>query len=754
MEEIRACVHIEGIVQGVGFRPFVYHLALEHNLKGWVLNDEKGVAIEIEGGKDDVNGFLSGLSSPPPIATIEKTAVSYQPILGYTGFEIRVSKEGEERLALISPDIATCSDCLRELFDPQDRRFEYPFINCTNCGPRFTIIEDIPYDRPNTTMSPFSMCVPCSREYHDPLDRRFHAQPNACPECGPTLQLMDSLGNKLETHDPISDAVTLISMGKIVAIKGLGGFHLACDATSEGVVARLRARKFREDKPFAVMCKDLDVIYRFCILDSPSKELLESKERPIVILPKKKDAQIAPSVAPFQKTLGVMLPYTPLHYLLFKENIDILVMTSGNVSDEPIAFRNSEAFCRLKEIADFYLVHNREIRTRCDDSVIKPLKGKGVFLRRARGYAPFPFKLNRHGKSILACGADLKNTFCLTKGDSAFLSQHTGDMENFETMDSFERGIELYKQLFQIEPELVVHDLHPDYLSTRYAMSLELPKIGVQHHFAHALSCMAEYGVKGPCLAVVMDGTGYGEDGAVWGGEFLEVHVQEYKRLGHLRYVPLPGGDKAVQEPWRMAAVYLERIYGDLEGLPMPFVNNLDLERWAQIRLAVRSHINSPLCSSTGRLFDAVSAILGIRTIVNYEGQAAIELEQIAEEWEKGEYPFEILHENGNIIVDPDPIIESIVEDLKRNESPGIISTRFHNSMARVISRMARKMRQENGLTDIFLSGGVFQNTLFLGKTWDILKEDGFKVHIHQKVPSNDGGISLGQAFYAVNLGD
>jgi hydrogenase maturation protein HypF len=754
MEKIRACVHVEGVVQGVGFRPFVYGLALEHNLKGWVLNDEKGVTIEIEGKKDNVDGFLSGLSSPPPIAVIGKTAVRYQLPLGYTGFEIRVSKEGEERLALISPDIATCSDCLQELFNPQDRRFEYPFINCTSCGPRFTIIEDIPYDRANTTMSPFSMCALCSREYHDPLDRRFHAQPNACPQCGPTLQLMDSSGKELKTHDPISEAVRLINMGKIVAIKGLGGFHLACDATSEEAVARLRARKFREDKPFAVMCRDLDVIDRSCFLDSVSKELLKSKERPIVILPKKKDAHIAPSVAPFQKTLGVMLPYTPLHYLLFKEGTDIIVMTSGNVSDEPIVFRNSEAFSRLKEITDFYLVHNREIRTRCDDSVVKPLKGKVTFLRRARGFAPFPFKFNRHGKSILACGADLKNTFCLTRGDSAFLSQHTGDMENFETMDSFERGIELYKQLFQIEPEFVVHDLHPDYLSTRYAMSLELSEIGVQHHFAHALSCMAEYGAKGPCLAVVMDGTGYGEDDTVWGGEFLEVNVQEYKRLGHLKYVPMPGGDKAAQEPWRMATVYLERIYGGLEGLSIPFVKSLDLERWAQIRLAVRSQINSPLCSSTGRLFDAVSAILGIRAMVNYEGQAAIELEQIAEEEENGEYPFDILDENGSIIVDPDPIIEAIVEDLKRKESPSIISARFHNSIVRVISRMAKKMRQENGLSDIFLSGGVFQNTFLLGKAWDILKEDGFKVHIHQKVPSNDGGISLGQAFHAINLDD
>jgi len=752
MEEIRACVRVEGVVQGVGFRPFVYGLALGHDLKGWVLNDEKGVAMEIEGEKNKVEEFLSGLSSPPPIATIEKTAVSYLPPLGYSSFEIRDSKEGEERLALISPDIATCKDCLNELFNPQDRRFEYPFINCTNCGPRFTIIEDIPYDRRNTTMSPFVMCDPCNREYHNPLDRRFHAQPNACPECGPTLQLMDNSGKEVITRDPAREAVRLLGMGKIVAIKGLGGFHLACDATKEEVVASLRSRKFREDKPFAVMCKDLDVIDRICLLDNLSRELLETKERPIVILPKKEDAHIARSVAPFQRTLGVMLPYTPLHHLLFRGNADILVMTSGNVSDEPIAFHDAEAFSRLKRIADFFLVHNREIRTRCDDSVIKPLKGKAIFFRRARGFAPFPFKFDKHGKNILACGADLKNTFCLTKGDSAFLSQHTGDMENFETMDSFERGIELYKQLFQIEPELVVHDLHPDYLSTRYAMSLELPDIGVQHHFAHALSCMAEYGKKGPCLAVIMDGTGYGEDGTVWGGEFLEVNVQGYRRLGHLRYIPLPGGDRAVNEPWRMAAAYLERVYGDLERVSIRLEKGFDLERWSQIRLAVKSQINSPLCSSMGRLFDAVSAILGVRTIVNYEGQAAIELEQIAEKREKGEYPFEILDEKGSIIVDPDPIIEAVVEDLKRKESPAVISARFHNSIVKIIFEIAKKVRLENGLSDVFLSGGVFQNTFLLGKAWDILKDDGFNVFIHQKVPSNDGGVSLGQAFYAIHL--
>jgi hydrogenase maturation protein HypF len=752
MEAIRAWVQVEGIVQGVGFRPFVYGLAHEHDLKGWVINDERGVTIEVEGGKDRVDGFLSRLSSPPPLAMIEKTAVLYRPPLGYDDFEIKGSTEGEERLALISPDVATCKDCLDELFDPHNRRFHYPFINCTNCGPRFTIIEDIPYDRVNTTMGPFRMCPPCSREYRDPSNRRFHAQPNACHQCGPTLRLFTNSGKQITTHDPLGETTALLRKGKIGAIKGLGGFHLACDATRQEVVCRLRAQKYREDKPFAIMCRDLEVIERLCLVDSLSRELLESRERPIVILPRREGAEIAPSVAPCQRTLGVMLPYTPLHHLLFAEGVNCLVMTSGNVSDEPISFKDEEAFSRLKQIADFFLVHNREIRTRCDDSVLKPVEGTVTFLRRARGFAPSPIKLNRGGKSTLACGADLKNTFCLTRGDCAFVSQHIGDMENFETVRSFEAGVALLKHLFQIEPELVVHDLHPNYLSTRYALGLDLPKVGVQHHFAHALSCMAEYGSVGPALAVVMDGTGYGENGTIWGGEFLEVTVRGYRRLGHLRYIPLPGGDKAVREPWRMSAAYLERIYGDFEGLHIPFVEGVDRERWSQIRLAMRAQINSPPCSSMGRLFDAVSALLGVRETVNYEGQAAVELEQMAEKGEMGEYPFEILEENEMLIVNPDPIIEAVVDNIRKKESSFIISARFHNSIAKVISRMAESMREETGISDIFLSGGVFQNTSLLGRAWDILKEDGFSVHLHHRVPSNDGGISLGQAFYALHL--
>jgi hydrogenase maturation protein HypF len=758
MGKVRAKVRIEGIVQGVGFRPFVYALAQRQALTGWVLNDEKGVQIEVEGDEARVTAFLSGLASPPVLAVVESTRVDYLPLAGYQGFEIRASTSGEERLALISPDITTCVDCRQELFDPHDRRFRYPFINCTNCGPRFTIIQDIPYDRPKTTMAAFPMCPACEQEYHDPTDRRFHAQPNACPVCGPQIELLDNKGKEIISVDPIRETLHLLKQGWIVAVKGLGGFHLACDATQEAAVSLLRQRKYREDKPFALMCKDLEAIERICCLDDGSRQLLASKERPIIILPRRRDATIAASVAPRQGTLGVMLPYTPLHLLLFADGLTSLVMTSGNKSDEPIAYRNAEALERLKGIADFFLWHNREIHSRCDDSVVKPFRGRPTFMRRARGFVPFPIRLQRGGASVLACGAELKNTFCLTRGNYAFLSHHIGDLENYETMQSFEHGIDLLKRLFKIEPEAVVHDLHPDYLSTRYALShahdLKLPAIGVQHHFAHALSCMAEYGLEGPILALVMDGTGYGEDGTVWGCEFLQVTTRAFTRLGHLRHIPLPGGDKGVREPWRMAAQYLDRVYGRIERVDIPFVKGLDLARWSLLREAVEAGINSPPCSSTGRLFDAVSALIGVRMHTNYEGQAAIELEQMASPGEQGEYPFEIAEEEGAgaLILNPDPLIAAIVDEVKRSIDPAIISACFHNSVARAIAQVAIRMREATGVSEIVLSGGVFQNHLLLGRALELLEQADFKAYIHHQVPANDGGIALGQAFHAINI--
>jgi len=749
-KRIRACVHIEGIVQGVGFRPFVYNLARTNDLSGWVLNSEQGVSLEVEGPQHNIDQFLSGLSHPPRLAVIEKTEVSYQVPVGYTNFEIRQSMTGSERLTLISPDIATCPECLGELFDPDDRRFRYPFTNCTNCGPRFTIIEDIPYDRKFTTMDSFEMCPRCSREYHDPTDRRFHAQPNACPVCGPSLRLLSGAGRELPSADIFEEVISLLKQEQIIAIKGLGGFHLACDATNERAVSRLRERKYREDKPFAVMCRNTETAAQCCRLSSLGKRLLEGKERPIVVLPKKEPNPIAYSVAPHQRTVGVMLPYTPLHHLLFAEGLDVLVMTSGNVSDEPITFYTDEAMVRLAGIADYFLTHNRAIHTRCDDSVVQPNGGTFTFLRRSRGYAPAPIKLPRKGRSVLGCGAEIKNAFCLTRGDNAFVSHHIGDMENTETLDSFEQGIELFTKMFQVVPELVVYDLHPEYLATRYAKRLGIPAAGLQHHAAHALSCMAEHGITGRTLAVVMDGTGYGDDGAVWGGEFLELDVHTYRRRGHLRYIPLPGGEKAAREPWRMAAAYLARIYGGLESLSIPFTETLDYDRWSRLEMAMDAKINCPPCSSAGRLFDAVSALIGVRELVNYEGQAAVELEQIADQRDREAYPFDVNFQEGRYILDPDPVIMAVVKDLQATVPPSRISSRFHTTMARMVLEVAARLRRDTGINDVVLSGGVFQNALLTTRVLALLEEKGFAVFTHHKVPPNDGGICLGQALYGV----
>ncbi|MDD5223313.1 MAG: carbamoyltransferase HypF [bacterium] len=752
MTKSRVHILVEGIVQGVGFRPFVYNLARKHGLSGWVLNDEKGVQIEVEGEKDIIQGFLSSLKASPPQARIENILTHDLPPVGDKSFEIRESERGGERSALVPPDIAICGDCLREFSDQKDRRVHYPFINCTNCGPRFTIIRDVPYDREKTTMAIFKMCSACEKEYRDPGNRRFHAEPNACPDCGPGLRLLDPAGREIAGPDPAGETRKLLKNGVVVAVKGMGGFHLAVSARNEEAVSRLRSRKYREDKPFALMARDLGVIRELCEADGEAEKLLESREAPIVVLPMKTGARVASSVAPFQNTLGMMLPYTPLHRLLFDGELDCLVMTSGNMSDEPIAYRDEEARKRLAEIADYFLFHNREIHTRCDDSVIKPFRGGTVFLRRARGYVPAPIPLARGGKSVLALGAELKNTFCLTKGSSAFVSHHIGDLENFETLKSFQEGIAHFRRFFEIEPGLVAYDLHPDYLSTRHAREIPLPRVGVQHHYAHALSVMAEHGLAGPALAVTMDGTGYGDDGTIWGGEFLEVSLQGYRRLAHIRYIPLPGGEQGIREPWRMAAVYLDRIAGEkLAGLDIPFVRELDLEKWSVLKAAVRRGINSPPCSSAGRLFDAVSALLGVRGAARYEGQAAIELEQAARRGEPGEYLFGLDEIKGILNIDPDPVIQAVVEEIRKGTDKSVISARFHNSVARVIARVAGWMRDRTGHSSLILSGGVFQNHFLLGRVFELLEGSGFSIYINRLVPANDGGISLGQAYYAMH---
>jgi len=754
-----ANISVRGVVQGVGFRPFVYRLAQEHNLKGWVRNTSGNVEMEVEGDETALENFLSDLEAKaPPMAHIEKVEPVFSSPKDYTGFEIHQSLSQEGKYQLVSPDIATCEDCRREILRPADRRFRYPFTNCTNCGPRFTIIEDIPYDRPKTTMRKFKMCPRCQREYDDPLDRRFHAQPNACPKCGPSLELVDGNGNPIKSNDTIKAASARLKAGKVLALRGLGGFQLACDATSEKAVNLLRARKRRPAKPLAVMVATIEEIERHCSVSLDERKLLQSPECPIVLLRwKRNSSNISPAVAPNLNYLGVMLPYTPLHHILLRETDLPLVMTSGNLSEEPIAKDNDEALRRLGGIADYFLFHNRDIYARYDDSVYMVENNKPQALRRARGYAPYPIFLPFKSKQVLACGAEDKNTFCLTKNEHAFISQHIGDMENEETLEHFENTVELYKKLFRLEPEIVAYDMHPEYLSTKYAQQVgaeqSLILTPVQHHHAHIVSCLIENEVEGPVIGVALDGTGYGTDGTIWGGEFLLADWRSFQRAGHLEYVPLPGGSIAIKKPYRMALSYLYTLLGEdlsLAGLPLSHLDPLELEI---IKQQLKKGINSPLTSSAGRLFDAVSALAGVRGEINYEAQAAIELEMLAPnevgEFDTKSYPFSIVEHEGMKVVKLGELISTIVQDVKNKTPVPIISLKFHNTMAQMIAEMCKLIAGKTGITQVALSGGVFQNRLLLKLATAALQREGFKVITHHLVPCNDGGISLGQAVIA-----
>ena len=749
----RRRILVEGIVQGVGFRPFIYGLATKLNLSGHVCNDTRGAVIEVEGETSTLDDFLDSMrTNSPPLASLDRIGCQEIPLKKQSGFSILASLAGEERRALTSPDAPTCGDCLQELFDPKDRRFLYPFINCTNCGPRFTIIQDVPYDRKRTTMSVFPMCPDCFGEYEDPRNRRFHAQPNACPECGPRVNLLDRQGQTVAGADPIAAAARLLKEGAIVAVKGLGGYQLACDVSNEAAVAHLRKKKHRWDKPFALMTQEMDTLRRLCFVDPEEEALLKSSRCPIVLLKKKKPSQVAASVAPGQRTLGVMLPYTPLHHILMREVGRELVMTSGNFSDEPIAYKDDDAFRRLKGIADYFLVHNREIHMRTDDSVSRVVMGQELILRRARGYVPQPITMPAaFVKPILACGAHLKNTFCLGKGSHAFVSHHIGDLENYETFQSFQEGIEHFQNLFEIQPEVVAYDLHPDYLSTRYAHKLEgVTKIGVQHHHAHIASGMAEHGLSGTVIGVAFDGTGYGTDNTIWGGEFLVADYLDFRRAAHLEYVPLPGGEAAIREPWRSAAACLTLAYGkDMEGLEIDFVKRLDLKRWRILQTMMDRGLNCPLASSMGRLFDAVASLLGIRDAINYEGQAAVELEMIAEETCPESYPWSITPGDFPIAIGVQELIRAIVEDIFRGKPAPHISAKFHNSLVEMIVSVCGLIREREGLECVVLSGGVFQNAFLLTRLLPRMESRGFRVLVPKKFPPNDGGISLGQAAIA-----
>ena len=758
----RAKATIEGIVQGVGFRPFIYGLARRFDLKGYVSNTSAGVDLEVEGEPAAIEAFLAGVEAEsPPLARITRVATQMLPPADYADFHIELSQAGQ-RSALISPDVAICADCLRELFDPADRRYRYPFINCTNCGPRYTIIQDIPYDRRYTSMHKFQMCPDCDREYHDPLDRRFHAQPDACWVCGPKVWLEDEAGGAV-AGEPIAAVCRLLEAGHVVAIKGLGGFHLAVDAGNEAAVARLRARKRREEKPLALMSASLDAVRRYARVSPEEEAQLTSKERPIVLLEKDDpEGLIAPSVAPRNRFFGVMLPYTPLHYLILAEvAAPALVMTSANLSEEPICIDNEEARRRLSGIADYHLFHDRDIYLRSDDSILRLAAGRPRLMRRSRGFVPVPVFVGEvvggELPQVLAVGAELKNTVCLTKGDRAFVSQHVGDLENLETQEFFELTVRHLARILEIEPVAIAYDLHPEYLSTKWALAQAgkegVRLIGVQHHHAHLVSCLAENGARGPVVGLSLDGTGYGTDGRIWGGEILVAGLEGFQRHGHLRYLPLPGGAKAIKEPWRMAFSYLRAAYGD--ELPrLPFLAAADPEALRLLPQMMDKGVNCPLTSSCGRLFDAVAAMCGLRTRVAYEGQAALELEQ-AMAWPPDAavkpYGFALAEgEAGALILDFLPTVREVAQDVQRGVAVQEISLRFHLAVVEALVAAAAQIRRCTGVDEAALSGGCLQNRFLLTRLAERLAEAGFKnVYTQAQVPSNDGGISLGQAVAA-----
>ena len=753
---------VTGLVQGVGFRPYVYRRARESGLTGFVLNTSAGIVIEVEG--PGAEGFVDALKAGlPPLARIDGVKSELLPLFGFNTFEIRLSEPDDSGVSLISPDIATCPDCLREMRDPADRRHGYPFINCTNCGPRYSIVQGVPYDRALTTMSKFSMCPACKAEYDDPADRRFHAQPVACPACGPKVYMEGTGGRDV---DPLTETITALKAGRIVAIKGLGGFHLACDAANHAAVTALRERKRKSRKPFALMAPDIEAVKRYCHVSDAEADLLTGHVRPIVLLDKRPEADtlLSPDVAPGSDRLGFMLPYTPLHHLLFdnaKGKFDALVMTSGNLSEEPIVTDNTDALDRLSPLADEYLMHDRDIYMRVDDSVAIVVNRVPRLLRRARGYVPEPFDMGREIPSILACGGELKNTFCITKGRYAVMSQHIGDPTNYESLRFFEETFANLCRTYGASPRIIAYDMHPDYMSTRFAHDYRLPDgakpqlLPVQHHHAHIAACMAENGYAGRVIGVAFDGTGYGTDGTIWGSEFLLADYGGFTRSAHMLYMPLPGGDKAVKEPWRTALSCLVMAYGPDGGEVFKKIKGgVCKERDVEVvHSMIDGNINSPLSCGMGRLFDAVSSLAGIMDVITFEGEAAIALEAAARGIESAAeiYPYD-LSDDVPIVIDTMPLIRAVVDDLAEGASKGEVALRFHATVADMVFRVCGLIRDADGVEVVALSGGVFQNALLFGTAVDGLMKRGFRVLTHSKVPASDGCISLGQAAVAANV--
>lgn len=760
MPAINVSINIQGIVQGVGFRPTVFIYAHNHHLTGWVMNSAHGVDIELHGNEADIQAFIDELrSAPPKQAKIDLFTVTKAPTFIYPDFSIRDSVDNPEDFLPVSPDLAICPDCRAELFSTSDRRFRYPFINCTNCGPRFSIVQAVPYDRPSTTMKDFNLCPDCAAEYHDPRDRRFHAQPVACPVCGPGVWLQADGEKRAEGEEAIQLARALIMQGKILALKGLGGFHLACDAHNEQAVALLRQRKQRSGKPFALMAANLETIRRYAVLSHAGEELLTGPQAPIALLDVAPGGkELAKITAPGQKRLGFMIPYTPLHLLITEPAgnfTDVLVMTSANLSEEPIAYRNEQALINLKDLADAFLMHNRPINMRVDDSVVSMVQDEPYLVRRARGYAPMPVSLPVTAEPLLAAGTHLKNTFCLARDRYAFVSHYIGDLENQETLTSYKEAVAHYEKLFRIHPRALACDMHPDYLATHYASQRAeqegLPLIKVQHHHAHIAACLAEnqWNSKEKVIGLAFDGTGYGTDGTIWGGEVLIAGYADFKRRFHLAPVPLPGGDLAVRKPARMALSYLLAAGLDPEDqalAPVKYLSKLEADA---VKNQVQMDFNAPKTSSLGRLFDAVASLAGLVQEITYEAEGAIVLEAMADPDETGDYPLPIA---GNI-VNPIPLIKAVVQDVHNQVSTGVISARFHNGILRAALEASLQIRSETGINQVALSGGVWQNLFLANKMIPWLRQKRFMVFYHHQLPPNDGCVSLGQAMVALSQG-
>ena len=741
---ITTLIQIKGLVQGVGFRPFVYRIAHKYQLKGWVENRNDGVLIKVNGSNDVLRQFIEDIQNEAPTASnIHSIKYEEEAFEDFSDFTIIKSVNSSEEITDISPDIAVCDACLEDLKN-QPHRIDYPFINCTNCGPRFSIIKDLPYDRDKTTMDPFVMCDDCRSEYEDVLDRRFHAQPVACSTCGPDYELKIGVRSIKDFDEILNQTKTLLESGKIIAIKGVGGFQIACDAQNEIAVKSLRDKKVREGKPFAVMFSNIESMQKFVYLFPEEKKSVESWRRPIVIAQEKQ--KLAPSVSVGFKTIGAMLPYMPFHHLLF-EKIDIpaIVLTSGNLSDEPIVINNEDAEISLTRIADAVLIYNRDIYNRTDDSVVFSVNEKERLIRRSRGYAPEPVNLDLNVDGIFAAGAELVNCFCVGKGNQAILSQHIGDLKNLETLEFYSESFDRFKKLFRSKPSVVAYDKHPDYLSTQFARDLNIDQVEVQHHHAHIASCMAEHNLDEKVIGVSLDGTGYGDDGNIWGGEFFICDLVDYQRFTHFEYIPLPGGDKVTKEPWRTGVSYLYKYYGkEIQNIDLPFIKAIDHTKLNLILQAIDKNINCPLSSSAGRLFDAIAAITNVCPVSKFHAEAPMRLESIAIPGIDYSYPFDF-----GKVVSFESTINAIVEDLIDGTDVAEISSKFHNMVINAIFAVASQIRKETGINKVVLSGGSFQNKYILSRIEKILEKEEFEVFSQLKVPSNDGGIALGQLVIA-----